>query len=974
MLAEAYAGANQETFATFPLPLPKAFENYGLAHCLVAATPMIEPARERVKRGAHDLAKHFPAVPLNPSVIEQQLAVNLVEPLLSMMSRVLVLELNVARLEGTLEGNTSEERFASFLRRLRNPRIAEALFSEYPVLKKEIGILLEKWATFSLEFLNHLCQDWQRLQHQFFQADPGEIIKVQGGAGDTHRGGRSVIILSFTSGERIVYKPRSLSADNHFQQLLAWLKEHGAEPGFRLLQVLDRGDHGWSEFISAAPCSTQAELSQFYRRQGSYLALLYAIEACDFHYENLIAAGEHPMLVDLEALFHPPIGNPTPQRADEIAGAALRRSVLGVGLLPVRVWATEEQSGVDVSGLGNPAGQFTPFEVPHWEKTDTDEMHMIRKRAEMSGADNCPTLAGAPVSAFDYVEEIAGGFEATYRLLLKRRMEFLALLRSFAPDEVRIIPRATRTYGSLLYESFHPDMLRDSGTRESFFNNLQRAVTQFPELERLVAAELADLLRGDIPLFTTRPDSCDLLTSSGQRIGGYFTESGMSLVERRVSQLSEEDLQLQLWIVRASIATMNPRKEARSLSEERPRTLPQPTASSEELIPAARQIGDRLLELSFATGDGAAWIGLLVANEREWFLSPLGPDLYDGLPGVILFLAYLAKVTGEPRYSSLARAALKTLLSQVKDGQITESIGAFSGRGGVIYLLTHLGAIWQDEWLFSDAEKLAKSLVDAIDADTNLDVIGGSAGCALALLALHKCRPSQETLNLAIACGERLLHMAQKQNRGIGWNCAPDALAPLAGFAHGNAGIGYALLALYGETHDQRFRDAALLAFEYERSLYSPQRRNWPDLRSTGSNEFMAAWCHGAPGIGLSRICALRFCDDPQLSGEIEASLKTAAESLAGDSALCHGSLGNADILLHASEILQCPQWRSHAAEIAFTAMKNARQSGWKCSNPLGVESPGLMTGLTGIGYALLRQAEPARIPSILALDPPVLS
>ena len=33
--------------------------------------------------------------------------------------------------------------------------------------------------------------------------------------------------------------------------------------------------------------------------------------------------------------------------------------------------------------------------------------------------------------------------------------------------------------------------------------------------------------------------------------------------------------------------------------------------------------------------------------------------------------------------------------------------------------------------------------------------------------------------------------------------------------------------------------------------------------------------------------------------------------------------------------------------------------------------SPGLMTGLAGMGYALLRLAEPAHVPSVLMLAPP---
>jgi lantibiotic modifying enzyme len=52
--------------------------------------------------------------------------------------------------------------------------------------------------------------------------------------------------------------------------------------------------------------------------------------------------------------------------------------------------------------------------------------------------------------------------------------------------------------------------------------------------------------------------------------------------------------------------------------------------------------------------------------------------------------------------------------------------------------------------------------------------------------------------------------------------------------------------------------------------------------------------------------------------------------------------------------------------------MASAAGTDWICANPLGVESPGLMTGLAGIGYAFLRFADPARVPSVLALDGPV--
>ena len=124
MLAETLIeGTGNPSDASCPLPLPEYLTGYGLAHCLVAAAPLIERARERVRRGATDLAGSYPDAPFDPASIEQSLAGHLPVPLLQMMGRVMVLELNVARLEGVLAGETSEERFASFVDRLRKPEI-----------------------------------------------------------------------------------------------------------------------------------------------------------------------------------------------------------------------------------------------------------------------------------------------------------------------------------------------------------------------------------------------------------------------------------------------------------------------------------------------------------------------------------------------------------------------------------------------------------------------------------------------------------------------------------------------------------------------------------------------------------------------------------------------------------------------------------------------------------------------------------
>jgi lantibiotic modifying enzyme len=218
---------------------------------------------------------------------------------------------------------------------------------------------------------------------------------------------------------------------------------------------------------------------------------------------------------------------------------------------------------------------------------------------------------------------------------------------------------------------------------------------------------------------------------------------------------------------------------------------------------------------------------------------------------------------------------------------------------------------------------------------------------------------------------------------GIGWLAKGVGTQPLTGFSHGAAGMAWALLELAALTGEGHFRTAALEAIAYERSLFSHEAGNWPDLRQLGTldrvgndgqERFMTAWCHGAPGIGLARLRALQYLDDAEMRMEINAALKTTlAQGFGGNHSLCHGDLGNLELLLQASQTFDEPQWHVQVHRIAAIILESIQRHGWLCGVPLGVESPGLMTGLAGIGYGLLRLAEPRRVPSVLVLEPPTL-
>lgn len=952
-----------------------------MAHTVALAEPLLRWGKKRFDQGMHVLLQTHPILPFNAQQLQATLLTGLLQELQSMVSRTLVLELNVARLKGQLAGDTPAARFQNFLTRLGDRSFTLAILEEYPVLARQLLLVVERWADNTLEFFTRLAADWPMICAAYTPGqDPGQLVRLQANAGDKHRGGRSVMILQFDSGLQLVYKPRALAVDIHFQELLQWLNVRGEHPPFRTLTILNQGEYGWIEFIETSPCQSEAAVARFYERQGGYLALLYALEATDFHFENLIAAGEHPVLIDLESLFHPYVHESPEGR---LINQTIGHSVLRVGLLPRRLWGGKESEGVDMSGLGAKPGQLTPYPMPTWDGVGTDEMRFVRKRMEMPGGFNRPRLGDQEVNVQDYGPLLVKGFTAVYHTLLAHRDELLSdsgPLAAFAADEVRVILRPTYVYAKIYSESFHPDVLRDNLDRDRLFDYLWSGIGHNTRMARVIAAERHDLHNGDTPLFTTRPAAKAIWSSTEQRFDDFCQECGLTLVHRRLRQFNETDRNRQIWFIRSSLATLSMglrQMPQRTLPAEEPRFKP----GRQQWLATACAIADRLETLAIQDKDEIAWVGLGVVDEHIWSLVPLGIDLYGGLPGVALFLAYLGAITGEKRYTELAQKTLHTIHSQLENARdYLKSIGGFEGWGGLIYLLAHLSNLWQRSDLLAEAEEMVAILPDLISTDERLDIIGGAAGCIGALISLYQQLPTADILAAAVRCGDHLLARATPPEQGGGW-LTSLAERPLAGFSHGAAGIAWALMELTAVSGEERFRKGALAGIAYEGTLFSAEAGNWPDLRNLepqaahAQNEqphFMSAWCHGAPGIGLSRLRMLAHYDDAQLRTEIAIAVQTTLrEGFGGNHSLCHGDLGNLDLLLQACKLDQSADWQAQKEYISALIWAGLETRGWLCGVPEGLETPGLMNGLAGIGYGLLRLAEPERIPSVLVMEGP---
>ncbi|MEZ4726142.1 MAG: type 2 lanthipeptide synthetase LanM family protein [Caldilineaceae bacterium] len=784
---------------------------------------------------------------------------------------------------------------------------------------------------------------------------------------------------------RLVYKPRSLAIDVHFQELLVWLNQQGAQPPFRPLTILERHDYGWVEFVAATACTSTDEIARFYQRQGGYLALLHALNAADFHFENLIAAGEHPVLIDLEALFHPDMMDYDPNDPGQLAQQALDQSVLSIGMLPQRLQFHAGAAAIDISGIGGNERQLTPDKLPIWEGTGTDEMRLTRQHVEFTSSGHRPQLAGATIDVRAQADAVAQGFAQIYRLILTHRAAFLASdgpLARFANDEIRVVARATRTYALLLQESSHPDLLRNALDRDRLYTRLWKDVATAPRLVRLLGSERRDLHQGDVPIFLARPAVTHLWDSRGQILPDFLAESGLTRVQRRLLAMDEGDLARQLWYIHAAFATLaggngHVIEGAWGTHQQETHAIP----SSATLLARACTIGDHLAGLAHRHGDHAVWIGLGLDEQESWSLAPLTMHLYDGHAGLALFFAYLGQITAEERYTKLAEATLATTLAQAEPLQANFAyIGGFSGWGGLIYTLTHLGQLWQRPDLWVKALSLIDVATQFVDQDRQFDVIGGAAGCIAAAAVLYRCTNDPRALALIKHCAVHLVAHAQVMPTGVGWVVPNMGGQPLAGFSHGAAGIAWALFTAAELCDNPYYRHMAEEALRYERSLFAPAVGNWVDLRSTpdaatgqqSADTFMHAWCHGAPGIGLARLALLPKWRDPLLRSEIAAALQsTASVGFGGGHCLCHGDLGNLELFVKAATVLGEAAWLEKAQQQAGAILRETNAIGWRCGVPGGVETPGLMTGLAGIGYQLLRLAEPQQVPSLLLMEGP---
>lgn len=889
-------------------------------------------------------------------------AVALRSQLLSISTRALVSDMRAEARSGHLKGDSPAERYASYVAEsLVGAQYLGRLLSNLPVLARLLTAT-SIWAVdATVELLDRLRADYDSLSSTFGTSGGlGPVSEARAGLSDPHHHQRTVWHLRFNSGRDVIYKPRSVAVETHFQTLISWCNDRGAVPRLAGINVLQGQGYGWVEFVRPRPCETEDEVQHFYVRIGEYLALVYLLGGVDFHYGNLIACGDQPVLVDLEGLF-----SNEPRFLDQPAPPF---SVLSTGFLPTSL------GEADCSALGTRPGVSLREQLPVWANPCTDRMALSLEAPTFRSPANLPQLGSSCVEPARYVSHLLNGFHAMYRLLTANREELQSdsgVLAAFRDDDVRYIARSTRSYNTILWGGHHPDALVSGLEHDRALDRLWIGSAVLPHLTQLIELEHEALWREDIPLFMSRPQSKDMWLKGGALLPEYFETSALEQAFRRVQRLSLDDCERQASLIALSFEGVESQGEPRA-GPACPATVGD---NHRDFVQAALAIADYLADQAFSFQDRVTWFGYRRTRGNRWVLAPLSPWLEDGLAGLALFLGYAGSKARRPEFVTLASRTLASSLALLRQ-ESRRTVGAFAGISGVLYSWLHLRFLQAGRPDVSEVQWLYEGIARGLPLDRTFDVTDGSAGCLLVLEAVYRATGDESARELLKLCLSSLIARTNCDGPDRLWR-PHDNPAPLGGLAHGVAGIAYALLRSGLVGKDAAVHRAVMKAWDYERSLYVPEAREWLDMRGArtlGEASISGcAWCNGAVGVGLSRLAGLSVYEDERVRVEISAALERARSiGRAKDDSLCHGDMGRVDLFLEASRVLKDISLRGQADSLAMAVIESWRRDGAIRSGlPLPVTSLGVLTGLSGIGYEFLRLSDPFGIPSVLTLQPP---
>ncbi|MEU0477372.1 type 2 lanthipeptide synthetase LanM [Streptomyces olivaceus] len=885
------------------------------------------------------------AAPEHAGTLVDQVWEDLVTAVEGHSLRVLIGEFHEFRQSRGLPATAgSDEAISRFRRHIEDPDNCRELLGRYDVLRRRLTVVLDRFLDAYDDLFTAFRDDRPRLVERGLLTDGGDTLaSLITTGGDPHNDNRRVVGVRLAGGGRLVFKPRTLAADDFVRDLYAVVDPYLAHSLSGCVpESLSVGDHGWQSFVTPRAMTAPDQPARYFYRFGALCALFGAIGASDLHDENLLAAGEHPCVIDTEMMLRPGSGTgdgSLEQRLNNHVEASVASTMLVPNVRP------ESPIDVIMAGVGVSGEQVSgKMKKSALQDGGTDALRLRWEPIVYQHKENVPRLGDEKLASVRFYRDIVAGYTDALGAVRERRA-IEEVIDRYAELPVRCLIRSTMVYGRFLDAATQPRYLRDAGESKRFLGLLKQFPRQLaPEARAFVGeAERVAMDTGNVPYFTGRAGTTELATHT-DRLPGAHPSSPADAARAGLALHAAQSDRYHRFVLEECFG---------ELAEAAPDVMSAQSVFAPVLdTPAgepwwphiARILQDTQVTYSDADGVQCGWVGGVGPDRGVPTLLPGNYLSFHDNGGIVTFLQDAAE--RDPRFAELYRRAdrgLSALLQVYDEAQLRAPESVFTGAASM--MLTRPRR--QDRaW----TARLLERVPERIEAGTlEKDLANGPAGLLMAVLA--RLEAGQDRL------------MDEEQ---LGRLC--DLVLGQAGtpldrawydVAHGDVGMWWAVSRV-----GRYLGDAALSGEAADRLT---------ERLSDGELPPVPGWCNGSAGVLLVSAEILTSAGRPEvLTGGRLAELVDGATSSRGDRpvdlSVCHGSSGVVQSLIATSRLLEDRSLLGRAAEYREQTARAAGAGGFHTGCPGRTSLLGYMFGWSGIGHTdlMLDEALAGRAPAFV--------
>lgn len=455
-------------------------------------------------------------------------------------------EVLIAKRSGALEGETSKKRYENFfIKDSAFTSLAQSVVFRYPPIFKMVDSLIKSTVNSCKSCLVHLMDDQGHLANNGFieKKDSLELVNILNGS-DPHLNQRSMV-LTFKSGKKVIHKPIDISPESLHSEFIEML---GLPYPYDLktLKVFKRDkSYGWIKWEKHHACNRKSQIKNFYRRAGVQLAIADCLNYTDGHFENLIASGEYPILIDCECLFQ---NYSVPERRSD-----QKKNLLSTML--VQKPPTNRLHRGYSAALQAPPNFHHEVVLPFTLSDQTDELAVRYAGISQEKSHHCPLVQDHYFTIQDFIQEVIDGFSFGFDRILAKKEEILSNTDWWAKVgcvKSRTVIRDTLAYVYLLRRIQRPEACINETTMKDVLKSKLKD-------SKYTSYEIAELMSAMVPYFYHIPKEKHFYQGDGTRYHETFKKTGIEGLKEQLKCWDEKYKRFAIKILERHLA-LTPKK------------------------------------------------------------------------------------------------------------------------------------------------------------------------------------------------------------------------------------------------------------------------------------------------------------------------------------------------------------------------------------------------------------------------------